>query len=677
MTEKENKSVCPARVETVELSNFRGWGGVNKVKLDADLVLVSAANGRGKSSLLEALARALGGTRVHLDDTIQTIRKGKEQESGTSRDDWSVKVTWKDDKDNGDPNTLEVDAEGPVRERDSHRDPGPETIRRATLFTQDPLDDQFEQPDDGDDTLIGFLAPFPGWMEEFEKRVSEAIGKLESQKPDKSGEAALLRAERKRDDVAAQLAEKLPEVFGPKGRESSLGTSGDKQSAMKGLRTTAHQLLQEALSAVDSDLEWSKALLRAIEEMAREQIAGDDSERTREIIRRRDEAVKERDELDKRWPPEVAGALAEWFRGETDLDRLLDLLSGLAEAPLRWQEREPFQELFHQLPEDSRSLVPRPDEIFEDIANELRRVDSARSRRAFESLSAWKEHWTEIIKKRDELERVIDKANEELRRLKEDVARLEVVRLATRLVNAEKVLSDRRRRAEEEDQRINNWPRVEACLGTLRRLQNLCNNLREEQVPGAIRKQVQDTMNSVMKHFVVAGIETAEVDPIQVDRYETQLIPQFTDGRRLTEHFSTGQKAQDALAWLLSTNALLQRWLPHKLLLLDDLSTALDLTNLAAECALLRKFAYSSRERKRQVVLASHHDQLTNRIFALMLPPEDFTMCELQLVDWDLDTGPEVERFRIKSTAKADDEARKMLADALGLAFKRREHEHA
>jgi hypothetical protein len=133
---------------------------------------------------------------------------------------------------------------------------------------------------------------------------------------------------------------------------------------------------------------------------------------------------------------------------------------------------------------------------------------------------------------------------------------------------------------------------------------------------------------------------------------------------------STGQRAQVALAWLLGTNALLQENLPHNILLLDDISTALDLTNIAAECALLRKFAYTKhKKRRRQVIIASHHDQLTQRMLALLLPPEGYELREVELLDWSLETGP----VRIESTVeimgKADDAARERLGKRLDGVF--------
>lgn len=195
--------------------------------------------------------------------------------------------------------------------------------------------------------------------------------------------------------------------------------------------------------------------------------------------------------------------------------------------------------------------------------------------------------------------------------------------------------------------------------------------LKSRQIKEEVRSQLKSSLEAVVKHFVIAGADQKRL--IELEAEGQSLRVSLADGRTPEGHCSTGQRAQLALAWLLATNALIRRWLPHRLLLLDDVTTALDLTNLASECALLRKFAYTTDpNRKRQVVIASHHDQLTNRLFDLLIPPQGFTMREIRLVDWTLETGPDVEQATIKRTKAATADARTELAKRLGAVFRNR-----
>ena len=638
----------PQKVEKLHLRNFRGWGGERDIALEnADLVLISAANGRGKSSLLEALARVLGGTRVQPDDsTIQTI--------GEERPPWRIGATWSG-------GTIKLQA-GEERERSEH-EPGRETVRRATLFTQDPLDNQFETDSATDDTLLGFLVPFPKWLNDYQEALKEGIRNLRKYQPRGVGQTRISRAKRRRDDVAIQLVEPLSRLL-------KAEAPSELEEPVERLNALAARI-PGAPQTDKAGLRWARGLREAAEKLIKDSSAN--KQRIQQAIERKRQATERLNELDECWPPEPTQALANWTTGQVDLEQLLKLLHSLADKPSRWTHWETIETQVSRLPAPSLRLVPSLDELQHDVLSELARVDSARALRASEAVTRWKTHWEQITSRRRQLEDELKSAKAEVARLTSEVLRHEVVRLMTKLVRREEDLADAEKEADEDARRQEQWPRIQQRIDALESHNRACERLRTRQLSDDVRERVQRTMNAVMKHFVVAGLET-QSDIVNVEREKELLVPNLKDGRKLLEHLSTGQKAQDALAWLLGTNALLQKWLPHHLLLLDDPSTALDLTNLAAECALLRKFAYAGdtkddKGRKRQVVLATHHDQLTHRIYDLMLPPEGYTMREVVLQDWTLKEGPKVESYQIKSTRQATYETRKSFAKALSLAF--------
>ena len=639
---------APDKVKRISLRNFRGWGGERTIMLDADLVLLSAPNGKGKSSLIAALGRALGGVRLHDDDTIQTL--------GT-KEKWKVVVEWEGDK-------SRIDGEQPVRPLDPDDHPGTETVRRATCFTQDPLDDQFEPDDAGDDTLLGFLAPFPRWLEDYDQALRDAIGRLGKEKPQGIDDSHTLRARRRRDDAARELHAKLAEVLGAK-------TDEEPTDPVAALLALAAPLPEAPPADTTFDIGAARKLVAAIEARLRDSPAH--RAQVQDLIEQRDAVQAALAKQDEAWPPEATQALATWATGPVDLSRLLDLLTSLARRPERWTDPRSLDGPFGQLPADSQRQVPHLDELRHDVVEELAQVDSARAERARRALQGWMEHWAAVTSQRKDLQAKLTQIQAELDRLTHDQLRHEAAAGAQRLVERQKDLEDRDAEATEDARRRARWPQISTRLEVLKKQRELIASLRQGKLEKDVLKTVQTTMNAVMSHFVVAGIASDRA--IKVRRQEKTLTPDFADKRQLMGHLSTGQRAQDALAWLLGTNVLLQKWLPHRLLLLDDLSTALDLTNLAAECALLRKFVYGGRNqgRKRQVILASHHDQLTHQIYNLLLPPEGFTMREVQLADWSMEKGPDIRASKIKPTRAATDDTRAELARALGRHLRERQ----
>lgn len=123
------------------------------------------------------------------------------------------------------------------------------------------------------------------------------------------------------------------------------------------------------------------------------------------------------------------------------------------------------------------------------------------------------------------------------------------------------------------------------------------------------------------------------------------------DGRRL-EHLSTGQRAQVAVSLLTAQNQALTPYLDHHMLLLDDVSTAYDLSNLVREAILWRQLAYGGDDgwntQRRQVFLSSHHEDLSNLMLDLLVPPQGRTMRLIRFTGWSPTEGPVFESFAVE-----------------------------
>ena len=111
-----------------------------------------------------------------------------------------------------------------------------------------------------------------------------------------------------------------------------------------------------------------------------------------------------------------------------------------------------------------------------------------------------------------------------------------------------------------------------------------------------------------------------------------------------------------AMAFLVAQNLLvaqgevpLDRGMPHRVLLLDDVSSTYDLSNLVRESILWRQLAYTRDwGRKRQVILSSHHEDLANLLLDHLVPPDGYSMRVLQFKGWSQERGPIVESFKVE-----------------------------
>jgi len=121
---------------------------------------------------------------------------------------------------------------------------------------------------------------------------------------------------------------------------------------------------------------------------------------------------------------------------------------------------------------------------------------------------------------------------------------------------------------------------------------------------------------------------------------------------------STGQKTQLAVCWSVVLNYALNTRLTAPLIAFDDFTTALDMGQLIPAAGLLRQLAYTqSDEHRRQVIVTSHHEDLTNRLVDYLIPPKGRTMKVIEMVEWTAGRGPEMVSFDVRPSEPAFDKA--------------------
>ena len=104
------------------------------------------------------------------------------------------------------------------------------------------------------------------------------------------------------------------------------------------------------------------------------------------------------------------------------------------------------------------------------------------------------------------------------------------------------------------------------------------------------------------------------------------------DDTRSIDTLSTGQRHQLALAWIVAQRLVFDASnradeLGHRLLVLDDLSSANDPDTIGREILLLRQLAYQEdRQRSVQLVILTHDDDLADRYLRSLAPPHGRSM---------------------------------------------------
>ncbi len=163
-----------------------------------------------------------------------------------------------------------------------------------------------------------------------------------------------------------------------------------------------------------------------------------------------------------------------------------------------------------------------------------------------------------------------------------------------------------------------------------------------EVIPQAELEQLLRNMNSLLAGFHFPN----DFLPIRLENHGTSNTPKWgfkTSSDVKFEDLSTGQKSQLAICWTINLNLAMAEQLGHRVMGFDDFTTSLDMNQLIPAAVLLRKLAYAdaSDSWKRQIIVTSHHEDLTNRLLDFLLPPQGMLMKVIQFEDWLPETGPQ------------------------------------
>jgi hypothetical protein len=169
-----------------------------------------------------------------------------------------------------------------------------------------------------------------------------------------------------------------------------------------------------------------------------------------------------------------------------------------------------------------------------------------------------------------------------------------------------------------------------------------------EVIPQAELEQLLKNMNQLLASFHFPD----DFLPIDLKNHGTPKTPKWgftTNFDVKFEDLSTGQKSQLAICWTINLNLALSDQLGHRVIGFDDFTTSLDMNQLIPAAVLLRKLAYADANDswKRQVIVTSHHEDLTNRMLDFLLPPQGKLMKVIQFEEWQPESGPQFKCYDV------------------------------
>lgn len=667
------------RVKSIEVKNFRGFkGGPHRVDTDADVVLLSGPNGYGKTSLLEALLLGLTGwydvsgdpdkdleTFVERALVSQPRNNGKDERAEVHEFSISyectresiasdkIAVSWT--RSSG---TISMPANFPWSrlgqiERQSLMER--ELDARLTGFFQGRVERLFDQAASGR-TFRDVFEPVPSvvraldeesFWDELLKTVAEAKGELvfnDELSPSVDERRNELRlAWQQLSSVLNQLFPLLDWNVEVPGTIPDEGVLDDFAMNLAGVSSSGETLRNDFRRHID------QALKRAIRREERH--APVYEEKNKEDVRKREEVLGERERLKREFPNLEADL--KLFSAQEDLPDALHIFRALQSFAEQWGQGS------------------FTDGQLERVRHEFSLVSVADAAECAQILD-------DFLTPRREAKSKLDRLEDDLRRLDAVLRggrgskRLDKLRrcelqlkpllshLVSRWESSHEAREHETKRAAREQARKkldDLSAALEACAESVSKI---------TAPDQRILEYLAERFTAVMGRFsMVAGCLPVSLrandrksDVRSGGRRTTKIV--FNDGRELV-HLSSGQKAQTALALMVAQNQGAAEYLGHRILLLDDITTDYDLSNLSRQALLLRQLAYGDSRpdslNRRQIFISSHHEDMTNQLLDMLAPPRHGRMRLVRFRGWSPERGPDFEVLEVEPSSGIDEES--------------------
>ncbi len=721
------------RIKRVKLERFRGFTNTSDspwIDTDADIVLLLGANGKGKSSLLEALQLVLTGAPVprpheganpHAllavvkapgvpqrhetfeivaevdarDDANGARRTPRVTVSG-QREASGVRITFapqsnesyppapfperREEPQAADSQTASPPSQEPrllIRTYLSSEAPeGMQLQSRLTSFFQHDVGRIFDDAARGR-TVLDLAEPVPVRIRHLVSALQRAVASIEKWQSNNSGDAPTVHETDggKLDDYRGKLVKLVEGLPSTDPVLVAIPNASDATALADAVAQIMRQ--SDARTAAPRDVpsrlrHWldqkERTWLESLKDEARRTATRDELASARQEL----VAVNAHIEAIRKARPRIEEeAIA--FRGA-----VRDAGASSREGPDRLPGLGLVLEALHRGLEAWKqdSLLgfgPRPAELHREL--------QAIRQDALGAFASELREWTDKLEKDGRDQRAWQKRRAELeRQIGEQVSETDRVKIFREL------FADARLVPEEEWSRLIARETWEAAGQARQRRSEIAQELKLElersvrdvetarEYNPAILKQIRGALDEILSRFCIADKPAVDAGAVEQDidlpsangeqrtsYTSARMSPKFGDGRELAD-LSSGQHAQMAVACVVGQNLLVAQaqppihlGMPHRVLLLDDVSSTYDLTNLLREAILWRQLAYTDNLAvKRQIFLASHHEDLTNQLLDHLVPPAGHSMRVLQFEDWSLEEGPTIGPYAVQPTSAHD-----------------------
>jgi len=657
-------------------SEARGW-----LDLDADIVLLTGPNGTGKTSLIEALTLALTGHHFHgrdgrsPDEVLFHVypRSGGSDPAPAEHCCIEVDARAPEDPAGTIRITTTMSRGEPRLHREAHAAAGGELERvdapselqaRLCTFLADRLEVLFDETTEGR-TVRDVYEPLPPLVaaflsserEELERHAEKLITQLGTRLE------ALERADI--EEIQRRASEVIDRLRG-----SGYGLMAELNTALPALpegvashalRSLAVELMRNvsrgrALEPPPQPDDLKEALLAARRGVIRTAVEGGADgdavgERLAELQGERDEVSSHIERLEKEHGSleafERATRAFDAPRG-SELPGLREVLLSLRDHRDRWLEARPHLE--------EEGLAGHLDLLF----SELERVRASDAGELAEELAAYLAPREEVLAEWRGLPQRLKELNEALRAAKLSERLRVLVQKEPDFAAAAEALAGAWRDLDQAEQRAE---RIEALGRRRAELEALQAAVKAigvtfEEVTGPskeLQRKLQKRLDGVYRRFVHGGGEAMEMLLHAVHREASGSESprrafyrlEAKDGRVL-QMLSAGQRSQLGVAFMLAQNIMANEAVTHRTLLVDDVSATYDMANLARECVFWRQIAYAADEGlRRQLILSSHHEDLTNLLLEALVPPHGRRMLVYRFRGWTQEHGPVVEGWEV------------------------------
>ncbi len=681
------------RLSHLEISNFRGMIGTHHLNVDADLILIDGPNGHGKTSLLEAIRLILTGWHPRI---------GKGTEALRSRDLGCDENTGRPDQHHGTPVCKIVAKRGSLHSNEptfptnlildlDNAPSKPENLpespfRRATgshangddhqqqldrwalearlmSFFQENVRDFFddvasgrrlsqlfeENPCEVEKTKNDFI----GRMREYIENRIKALPPTKIEPEEHSSFRDLCETFRTQYQ---QLADRhFPDWPPISPVPEQKGKLVYADSVLTWLEEFADNLSRKLTTAqFTAPYEFGKAIAKRIDERLAEYRAHADvdPEELKQLEKQLSEKQEALNQLNRKYP-ELEHEIP-LFKHRLATDRCNCEINAADWFEVLAEKAEAWSKVISKT--SNESTFPNSVDALARAKQQFARVDADLARQLAKAMRDWitpREHaWNE----KQQLEQDIAKIKEKMRqaRWSDDLKDLTAQKRSwrdqfNRLLGPWNRQREKREASRTLEQTKCKKALLEEAQHTLEQFEELLNSATGPAKE--IQKQLGDITTSVLHRFaLVEGFLPLRIDDSD---QQGQWMPQTADGRPLND-LSTGQKSQTAVAMMAAQNLAAASGKLPPILILDDVSTSYDLTNLTREALLWRQLAYGGDGKyRRQVFISSHHEDMTNNLIDLLTPPAGRRMRLLRFVSWDPCKGPEIEQYEVEPTAPA------------------------